>query len=199
MAQVEMAQKGELQATALLERLKAVLYGTFDLASGDKSDYYVDSKKLTLDPEGAHFVARQLFRKIEEENIDTVGGTAYSAIPIVSHICLYSEMKGGKRISAFYNRKEPKGHGTNQLAEGKLPSEGARVAIVEDVVTSGASLLDAIERAVQQGCTVTNAIALVDRNEGGREKVESRGYKFWSLFTVHRTAEGKPRFWFNGV
>jgi|TARA_B100002003_G_scaffold230990_1_gene241616 orotate phosphoribosyltransferase len=189
----------ESDPVELLESVGAILYGDFTLAHGAKSDYYIDSKQLTLDPKGARFVATELVRKLEEEDIRWVGGTAYSAIPIVSHICLLSGMGATKPISAFYNRKESKGHGRDQLAEGKIPPKGVRVAIVEDVVTSGHSLLDAIERAELQGCNVTNAIVLVDRNEGGREEVEKKGYKFWALFTVCRTAEGKVHFRYNGV
>lgn len=192
--------KVEADALDLLKRVGAIAFGKFTLSNGGESDYYFDSKQLTLDPEGAEFVASQLLRKIEEEEIEVVGGTAYSAIPIVSHICLYSKMHGRKPVRAFYHRKELKGHGPdNQLVDGKLPAKGTRVAIVEDVVTSGGSLINAIERAESDGCKVTNAIVLVDRDEGGREEVERRGYKFWALFTVCRNKNGELRFRFNGV
>lgn len=201
MAQAKTLEMNETDPVALLQKCGSLLYGEFTLSSGNKSNYYFDSKQLTLDPEGACFVADQLVRKLTEEDIEYVGGTAYSAIPIVSHVCLYSkisEIKGRKPIKAFYDRKEAKGHGTNQLTEGKIPPKDAKLAIVEDVVTTGESLLDAIDKAESQGCTVRNAIALVDRDEGGREAVEKRGYKFWALFTVIRTAEGQPEFQFNG-
>lgn len=194
------------EPVALLEKCGALLFGEFELASGKTTNYYFDSKRLTLDPEGAKFVAEQLARKLDEIGIDIVGGTAYSAIPIASHICLYSGLRQGRAIPAFYIRKESKGHGTDEIAEGVLPQEGCchRVAIVEDVVTTGGSLLDAIDKfnaivkAKNLGCTLTHAIVLVDRDEGGREAVEKQGYKFWSLFTVVRGAKGKVRFRFNG-
>lgn len=198
MTQAKAIEKVQEEAVALLQDCGSLLYGDFTLASGRKSDYYFDSKQLTLDPKGAYFVAKQLLKKLEEEDIEYVGGTAYSAIPIVSHICLYSNIKGRKPIGAFYHRKETKGHGTNQLAEGKIAPKGAKVAIVEDVVTTGTSLLDAISMAESQGCTITNAVVLVDRNEGGREAVEEKGYKFWALFTVSRTPDDKLSFRFNG-
>lgn len=198
MVQTNAIETAQDKAVTLLQKCGSLLYGEFTLASGKTSDYYFDSKQLTLEPEGAYFVARQLVKKLEEEKVSYVGGTAYSAIPIVSHICLYSQIKGTHPIRAFYHRKETKGHGTNQLAEGKIPSDSKRVAIVEDVVTSGASLLEAIHKAEAQGCKVTNAIVLVDRNEGGREAVEERGYKFWALFTVERNASGGLSFTFNG-
>lgn len=197
---IDSQSKVQGDAVDLLKRVKAITLGKFTLSNGGESDYYFDSKQLTLDPEGAEFVASQLLRKIEEENIEVVGGTAYSAIPIVSHLCLYSKIYGKKPVSAFYHRKELKGHGPdNQVVDGKLPAKGTRVAIVEDVVTSGGSLIQAIERAENDGCRVTNAIVLVDRDEGGREKVEQRGYKFWALFTVCRNMNGELWFRFNGV
>lgn len=198
MTQVKAIEKAQEEAVALLQNCGSLLYGEFTLASGRNSDYYFDSKQLTLDPTGAEFVARQLVKKLEEEGIDYVGGTAYSAIPIVSHICLFSQMKGSRPIKAFYHRKESKGHGTDQLAEGKVPPTSVKVAIVEDVVTTGESLLRAIDKAEAQGCAVKHAIVLVDRNEGGRQAVEEKGYKFWALFTVVRTPGGKPEFKFNG-
>ena len=183
----------------LLKHCGALLFGKFTLASGKQSDYYFDSKQLTMDPQGARFVAKNLVEKIHQEGIEYVGGTAYSAIPIVSHICLYTEMETpDQRINAFYIRKESKGHGTDELVEGKVPIKGTEVAIVEDVVTSGKSLLDAVHQAEEKGCRVTHTIALVDRDEGGRAAIEAEGYKFWSLFTVSRTSDGEIDFAFNG-
>ena len=205
MVQLESKAGAKIEAVALLEKCGALLYGEFTLASEKTTDYYFDSKRLTLDPEGAKFVADQLVSKLQAEGIDVVGGTAYSAIPIAAHICLYSGLQGGRGIPAFYIRKETKGHGTDKMAEGVLPKPGEKVAIVEDVVTTGRSLLDAIDKfnAVLEdegieNCTLTHALALVDRDEGGREAVEARGYQFWSLFTVTRTGRGKPVFLFNG-
>ncbi len=199
MVQTKVPSKAQEEAVALLKRCGALLFGKFTLASGKESDYYFDSKQLTMDPQGAKFVAKNLVEKIHQEGIEYVGGTAYSAIPIVSHICLYTEMETSqRRINAFYIRKESKGHGTDQLVEGKIPEAGTEVAIVEDVVTSGKSLLDAVFQAEEKGCRVTHTIALVDRDEGGREAIERRGYKFWSLFTVSRAEEGNIEFLFNG-
>ena len=181
----------------LLEESGALLYGDFTLASGKKSEYYFDSKKLTLYPPGASFVAAQLVSKLDAEGIRNVGGVAYGAIPIVSHVALFSELRVGDPIRAFYHRKEAKEHGTGSAAEGQFPAPNEPVAIVEDVVTTGDSLLRAIRLAEEDGCNVTHAITLVDRDEGGREKVEAAGYKFWSLFRVERT-DGAVRLAFNG-
>jgi orotate phosphoribosyltransferase len=184
----------EVDPTPLLEKVGALLHGEYKLASGRKSDYYIDSKKLTLNAEGALFVAERIVRKLDQLGIRYVGGTAYSAIPIVSHVALFSGIRDGSAISAFYHRKEAKGHGTNARAEGQLPPSGdIQVAIVEDVVTTGDSLLEAIRRAKDDGYHVVQAITLVDRNEGGREKVEKAGYPFWSLLRAQRM-DGKVYF-----
>lgn len=181
----------------LLEDVGALLYGDFTLASGKKSDYYFDSKQLTLDPRGALFVTERLIRRLDDLGVRYVGGTAYSGIPLASQVALYSEVRDGERIQAFYHRKEAKGHGTNSVLDGKRPPEGTDVVILEDVVTTGDSLIRAIKLAEAEGCKVTHAMALVDRDEGGREKVEEAGYKLWSLFRVERR-DGKPSFVFNG-
>ena len=187
----------ELDPAHLLQEVGALLFGDFTLASGKKSDYYFDSKQLTLDPRGAHFVTERLVEKLDALGIRYVGGTAYSGIPLASQVALYSQMRTGEPISAFYHRKEAKGHGTNSVLDGKKPPKGTRVVILEDVVTSGKSLLRAIELAEVDGCRVTHALTLVDRDEGGREAVEAAGYEFWSLFRVERT-DGKVNFVYNG-
>lgn len=181
----------------LLEESGALLFGEFTLSSGKKSDYYFDSKKLTLDPAGARFVARQLVVRLDAENIRYVGGVAYGAIPIVSHIVMLTGLREDNPIRAFYHRKDSKEHGTGAAAEGQFPPPGEPVAIVEDVVTTGSSLLQSIRHAEENGYNVTHALTLVDRDEGGREAIEAAGYKFWSLFRVEWT-DGKLNFVYNG-
>ena len=192
-------EQEEIDPVRLLEDSGALLYGDFTLASGRKSKYYFDSKKLTLEPRGALFVAQRIVQMLDELEIRYVGGTAYGAIPIASHVALFSGLREGEPIRAFYHRRksDAKKHGTKAEAEGKFPPEGAPVAILEDVVTSGESLLYAIEKAKDIGCNVTHALTLLDRDEGGREAVEKAGYKFWSLFRVERT-NGKLNFVYNG-
>ena len=181
----------------LLEESGALLFGEFTLSSGKRSDYYFDSKKLTLDPAGARFVARQLVDRLDAENIRYVGGVAYGAIPIVSHVVMLTGLREDNPIRAFYHRKDSKEHGTGAAAEGQFPPKGEPVAIVEDVVTTGGSLLQSIRHAEESGYNVTHAMTLIDRDEGGREAIEAAGYKFWSLFRVELT-EGRPRFIYNG-
>ena len=189
-------QSGNEPDRLLLES-GALRFGEFRLASGKLSQYYIDSKKLTLHPEGARFVGTQLVQKLDEEGIQFVGGVAYGAIPIVSHVALVSDMREGSPIQAFYIRKESKEHGTGESMEGLVPQADEPVAILEDVVTSGGSLLGAILKAEAGGCNVTHALTLIDRDEGGREAVEAEGYKFWSLFRVERSGD-EVTFIYNG-
>ena len=193
----EIADTVQREAVGLLLKSGALLFGDFELASGRRSTYYFDSKKLTLEPVGAQFVGRCLVEKLDEFGIRFVGGTAYGAIPIVSHVVLSSALRDGEPIHAYYHRKEAKGHGTEAEAEGQFPPAGEPVAILEDVVTSGDSLLYAIKKAEEEGYNVTHAITLVDRDEGGREIVEAAGYKFWSLFRVEKAGD-EVSFVYNG-
>ena len=195
----ETAHDMQQQAVRLLEDSGALLFGDFTLASGKKSKYYFDSKKLTLDPQGAIFVAQQIVEELDQLGIRHVGGTAYGAIPIVSHVVFHSGIRTGDPIYAFYHRRksDAKMHGTKAEVEGRFPPEGAPVAILEDVVTTGESLLYAINKAKEEGYNVTHAMTLVDRDEGGREAVEEAGYQFWALFTVERSDAGVS-FIYNG-
>ena len=193
----EKVELSDAEAVRLLQESGALLFGEFTLSSGKKSDYYFDSKKLTLDPGGAQFVARQLVGQLDSEGISYVGGVAYGAIPIVSHIVMLTGLREEKPIRAFYHRKDSKEHGTGASAEGQFPPLGEPVAIVEDVVTTGGSLLQSIRHAEANGYNVTHAMTLIDRNEGGREAIEEAGYEFWSLFRVERN-NGSIRFVYNG-
>lgn len=155
------------------------------LASGRESDFYIDCKKTVLTAEGHWLVGRLLFAAIAKEapGVVGVGGLTMGADPLASSVSLVSHL-AGRPLQAFLVRKEPKGHGTGQWIEGKtsLP-DGAAVAIVEDVITTGGSAIKAIERARAEGLTPTAAFALVDRQEGGREAIAALGVKVFSLFT----------------
>ena len=198
---IEVSQEGIERSKAdpvrILRDSGALLFGEFTLSSGKKSDYYFDSKKLTMEPAGASFVAHQLVSRLDAEGIGYIGGVAYGAIPIVSQVVMLTGISGEKPIRAFYHRKDSKEHGTGAAAEGQFPPSGEPVAIVEDVVTTGSSLLSSVRDAEEKGYNVTHALTLIDRDEGGREAVEAAGYKFWALFTVDRTEDGVS-FIYNG-
>ena len=155
------------------------------LSSGQKSNFYIDCKQVSLDSEG-HFLIGQLFRTVIDAiapDAVAVGGLTLGADPLASAVSTMSFL-AGKPLHAFIVRKEPKGHGTGAWIEGRTVIEaGAPVAIVEDVVTTGASTLRAFERAEAEGLKPRRAFALVDRLEGGREAVEAKGYQLTALFT----------------
>lgn len=177
------------EISRLMEQSGALLFGDFTLASGRQSPYYFDSKKLTLDPDGALLVARRMVEKLDQFGISYIGGTAYGAIPIVSQAALYSNLRPGQPIRAFYHRRENdvKKYGTKAKADGQFPPNDVPVAIIEDVVTTGESLLEAIEKAKADGYNVTHAMTLVDRDEGGRQYIEGKGYQFWALCRIYRS------------
>ena len=155
------------------------------LSSGRESDFYIDCKKSVLLAEGHFLVGRLLLAEIVARCPDAqgVGGLTMGADPLASAVSFASHL-AGHPLHAFLVRKEPKGHGTGQWIEGlsALP-RGTRVAVVEDVVTTGASTLKAIERARSEGLEPLGAFALVDRQEGGREAIEATGVKVYPLFT----------------
>jgi orotate phosphoribosyltransferase len=155
------------------------------LASGRESNFYVDCKRTVLTAEGHWLVGRQLFallKQLEPEAVG-VGGMTMGADPLASAVSLISHL-AQQPLHAFYVRKEPKGHGTNRWIEGLFGvPEGARLAMVEDVVTTGGSTLKAIERVEEAGYAIGAVAAIVDRQEGGREALEARGYRLGALFS----------------
>lgn len=155
------------------------------LSSGLESDFYIDCKKTMLTAEGHYLIGRLLFRAIREHatNAVGVGGLTLGADPLASAVSLTSFLER-QPLHAFIVRKEPKGHGTGQWIEGLSSfTPGSEVAVVEDVVTTGASTMKALERVQAEGLTVKHAFALVDRLEGGREAIEAKGFRLTTLFT----------------
>jgi len=164
----------------VLER--AVKRGDFTLSSGRKSSYYVDGKMVTLEPEGLFCLCRVMLDLLLENQIEAVGGPTLGADPIAGGIALLSHLTGSP-LAAFIVRKEPKGHGTGKRIEGEIPA-GARVAIVEDVATTAASILRAVDAVREEmDARVILATVLLDREEGGRAAIESAGLQFLPLFT----------------
>ncbi len=152
----------------------------FTLASGEKSDLYVDCKKTVLSAEGMELTGKALFEKIKGKEVDAIGGLTLGADPL-AYACAMISNQAGSPLDVFIVRKEPKKHGTQRWVEGTV-KEGARVVVVDDVVTTGGSTIKAIERARETGFEVLLVLALVDREEGGRENVE-RLCPFDSIFT----------------
>jgi len=173
----------EKQRARLLDILKkkAVLYGDFTLASGKRSSYYIDGRLVTLEPEGAYLTARLILDLLKDDSVDAVGGPTLGADPIVGSVIAASYL-AGRPLLGFIVRKAEKTHGTQKRIEGPL-HEGLRVAVLEDVTTTGASVLQAIEEIEKAGAKVIKVITLIDRLKGAKELLNGRGYPFAPLFT----------------
>ncbi len=150
------------------------------LASGRESDFYVDGKQTTLNAEGAWLVANGMLDALQPDVVG-LGGLVVGADPIAGAAAAVSFQRG-RPIHAFLVRKEPKGHGTKRYVEGRqsLP-DGSKVCVVEDTVTTGGSLLQAVERCRAEGLDVVQALAIVDREEGGAEVIRAAGIPFMAL------------------
>ena len=167
---------------ALAKDLNALVFGEFTLASGLKSGYYFDGRLMTLSPRGANLVAQALLPAIRAAGAEAVGGPAVGAVPLVTELAMLSGQDGGAAIPGFFVRKEAKDHGRGQALEGPLP-EGARVAIVDDTCSTAGSLYMAIEAAEAAGHEVMLVACILDRNQGGSERLRSEGYRFHTLLT----------------
>jgi len=153
----------------------------FKLASGRSSFYYFNCKPTTLDPEGMNLIGAILFEMLADTDITAAGGLTLGADPIANALSLISYQKG-KPIKSFIIRKEVKEHGTKSAVEGDVQA-GEKVVIIDDVITTGGSTLTAIERARDAGLIIDRVIALVDREEGGRENILLQAPRVEAVFT----------------
>ncbi|BAY33294.1 orotate phosphoribosyltransferase [Nostoc carneum NIES-2107] len=156
--------------------------GDFVLSSGLRSSYYVNKTQVTLHPQGALAVGRLLFPLLPVDT-QAVAGLTLGADPIVTAVSVVS-VYDNRPIPALIIRKEAKGYGTRAYIEGPSLPEGAKVVVLEDVVTTGQSALKAVKRLQEAGYTVDQVIALVDRLQGGAELYQSAGLKFEALFSI---------------
>ena len=163
--------------------------GDFTLSSGAKSSYYINCKQVTLRADGALIIGRLLFSLLPEDT-QAVAGLTLGADPLVSAVSVVSAYCN-KPIPALIIRKEPKGHGTKAYIEGPTLTTGAKVAVLEDVVTTGRSAMLAVERLQAAGYHVEQIMALVDRQQGGKELYQMSGLKFQSLFSIQELQEYK--------
>lgn len=161
---------------------KALLLGDFTLASGRKSNYYLDLRRLTLQSESASLLGKILFEMLEKVDYDAIGGPAMGAIPIVGAVLDHAGSKG-KSLKGFFIRKEPKDHGTGKLIEGPV-EEGDRVVIVEDTTTTAGALIRACDAASAAGLKIVKVIVVIDRLEGASENMKNAGYEYEALVTT---------------
>jgi orotate phosphoribosyltransferase len=173
------------------QRLKEILLeksyrkGEFTLTSGKTSDFYIDVKQTSLSAEGSYLCGKLILDlMLQADNpIQAVGGMTLGADPLVSAVSVVSHLEGSP-VPAFIVRKEAKGHGTGNYIEGlsNMPT-GCTVTLLEDVVTTGGTLIQVIKRVEDAGFIVGQVITVVERQEGGTEVLAEAGYKLESLFT----------------
>jgi orotate phosphoribosyltransferase len=174
----------DYQSLVQLLAKKSVKRGRFTLASGKISDIYIDVRMTSMSPEGLSQIGPLALQAIRSTRwpVDSVGGMTLGADPIAYAIS-YASTFNGPSLRAFTVRKDTKLHGTRKVIEGPF-TEGDRVVIVEDVITTGSSALQAIHSVKEAGGHIQGVLALVDRKEGGRGAIESEGYPVISLTTI---------------
>mgnify|MGYP001560667177 CR=1 FL=1 len=167
-------------------KTKSLQYGEFTLSSGLLSSYYIDLKKTTLDPEGLAVITQTIFNKILEHCllniVDSIGGMDLGALPIVSALMLKSYNKQFS-LRGFVIRKSQKNYGTKNRIEGNL-RHADHVILIEDVVTTGKSILEAVDILQNEHCVIGKIIAVVDRNQGAREEFVKVGIPYEYIFDI---------------
>jgi orotate phosphoribosyltransferase len=171
------AARSELHAL-LAER--AFTFGDFVLTSGRRSDFYFNGKQVTLEGRGLYLASLLILERCRELRVDAIGGLTLGADPIAAGVAALSGQH--EPLRAFIVRKEAKGHGTGSLIEGPPLRAGDRVMVVDDVITTGGSLLKAADALRDEPVEIVEALAVVDREEGGRANIEARGLRVHSLF-----------------
>ena len=161
---------------------RAYRRGDFLLASGRRSEHYVNCKPVSLSSRGATLLAPLLLEAVDPK-AQAVAGLTMGADPLVSCVAMAAGL-AGRPLDALIVRKEPKGHGTGAWIEGPLPAPGAPVAVLEDVVTTGGSCLKAVKRLREAGYAVQEVVAVVDRQDGGQAALAAEGLGLKALFLL---------------
>lgn len=156
--------------------------GDFLLASGRRSEHYVNCKPVSLSGAGATLLAPLLLEQVDPK-AQAVAGLTMGADPLVSCVAMAAGLVG-RQLDALIVRKEPKGHGTGAWIEGPLPSPGAQVTVLEDVVTTGGSCLKAVTRLREAGYVVQEVVTIVDRQDGGQAALAAAGLRLKALFLL---------------
>lgn len=187
-----MSTNEETQRLKELLKRHSVHYGDFTLASGKKSNVYVDCRLTTLRAEAMPLIGRAILAKIVERGwqADLVGGLTMGADPVVSAVARES-LGAARTLNGFLIRKEAKGHGRGQYLEGVREPGELKAVIVEDVCSTGGSAVQAIERAKEFGLEVVGAVCLVDREMGGADAIRATGCEFESVFRMQELLDAE--------
>jgi orotate phosphoribosyltransferase len=164
-----------------LFKTRAFSFGRFTLASGKESTYYVNSKKALFHSEAVALLGEAIWDRTKDLDVQAVGGLEVGAIPLATATVLHYHRQG-RALEGFFVRKEAKGHGSRERLEGVLPA-GARVAVLDDVLTTGGSVLQAITEVEKAGAKVVTVVCIVDRLEGARELLAPK-YLYEPIFTI---------------
>jgi orotate phosphoribosyltransferase len=176
---MDQAQRDPLRQMLLNRSMR---FGEFVLSSGATSNYYIDVRKTSLHPEGLRLISQLFFEVLKADRVTAVGGLTLGADPLVAGLMLYSaEM--GQPLEGFLVRRTTKDHGLRGQVEGNLAGH-KRVAILDDVITSGESALIAAEAAESYKAEVVRVLAVVDREQGASQIFQQRGYPFSTLFSI---------------
>jgi orotate phosphoribosyltransferase len=171
--------------TQLLQLLKERSFqrGTFRLASGDVSDYYIDGRMSAVFSEAAFLIGEALYDRTKDLNIDALGGLEVGAVPLTT-AAVIGYHRHGRKMEGFWVRDKVKTHGTQKLVEGNL-KPGSRVVVLDDVITRGSSAVKAVQEVQNLKCEVVLVLALVDRLQGAEALVRAAGIaNYQSVFTI---------------
>ncbi len=160
---------------------RAVSFGKFTLASGKESTYYINSKKAIFQAEVVSLLGDVLWQMTKDLQIDAAGGLEVGAIPMAVTLAQRYHREG-RSLEGFFVRKQPKGHGSQERIEGVLKA-GMRVAVLDDVLTTGGSVIQAIGAIEKAGATIVSVVCIVDRLEGARDVLAAK-YDYRPIFTI---------------
>ena len=179
---VETMSAAETQLLNLLKE-RSFKRGTFRLASGDMSDYYIDGKMTEVYSEAAPLIGQVLYEQTRDLDIQAIGGLETGAVPLTT-AAVISYHEHGRKMEGFWVRDKTKDHGTRRLVEGNL-KRGSRVVVVDDVITKGTSAVKAINALKDMDCEVVLVLALVDRLQGAEAVFRAEGItKYQAVFTI---------------
>ena len=159
---------------------RAIAFGDFTLASGQKSRYYINSKKILFHAEAVALLGELLFEATKDLPIQGIGGLEVGAIPMAAAAAMHYHQRG-RTIEGFFVRKQAKGHGSQERVEGVV-KPGDKVVVIDDVLTTGESALQAVQVMEAFGCEVLRIVCVVDRLQGAAEKL--KGHDFRPLYTI---------------
>lgn len=170
---------------------RSIQRGTFKLASGGISDYYIDGRMSAVHSESAHLIGEVIYERTRHLDIQAIGGLAVGAVPLTT-AAVISYHHHGRVLEGFWVRDEAKSHGTQKRIEGNL-TPGSRVVVVDDVFTKGTSALKAVQAVREQNCEVVLVLALVDRLQGARALFREHGIEHYRpIFTIREFGIDAP-------